>query len=112
MSAPGRSERLIQERSASRATPITARGALGLLMAATVAVSLAACGEKPQTAGDSNAKKADAKAWEGSTAQGYSVDGWKAGDKDSWETQMKARAQRGQNEYSRSAAAPSDAKPQ
>jgi predicted small lipoprotein YifL len=112
MSAHGRSETLIPERAARRATPITARGTLGLLMAATVAVSLAACGEKPQTAGDSNAKKADAKAWEGSTAQGYSVDGWKAGDKDSWETQMKARAQRGQNEYSRSAAAPSDAKPQ
>ncbi len=91
---------------------MSARGTLGLLMAATVAASLAACGEKAQTAGDANAKKADAKAWEGSTAAGYSVDGWKAGDKDSWEAQMKARAQRGQNEYSRTAAVPTDAKSQ
>ena len=88
------------------------RSTLGLLMATTVAVSLAACGEKPQTAGDAHAKKADAKAWEGSTAAGYSVDGWKAGDKDSWEAQMKARAQRGQNEYSRTAAVAADAKSQ
>jgi hypothetical protein len=91
---------------------VSARGTLGLLMAATVAVSLAACGEKPQTAGDAHAKKADAKSWEGSTAAGYSADGWKAGDKDSWEAQMKARAQRGQNEYSRTAAVSSGAKSQ
>lgn len=82
------------------------------IIAAAAAFALAACGEKPQTAGDAHAKKADAHAWEGSTASGYSVDGWKAGDKDSWDAQMKARAQRGQNEYSRSAAAPSDAKAQ
>jgi preprotein translocase subunit SecG len=111
VSARGRSEALIPAARSAKGILVRARGTLGLLMAAT-ALSLAACGEKPQTAGAANAKKADAKAWEGSTAAGYSVDGWKAGDKDSWEAQMKARAQRGQNEYSRSAAAPTDAKAQ
>lgn len=88
------------------------RSTLGLLMAASVAVGLAACGEQAQTAGDGNVKKADSKAFEGSQNNAYTVDGWKAGDKDSWEAQMKARAQRGQNEYARSAAAPAQAKAQ
>jgi hypothetical protein len=82
------------------------------MLAAVAALALGACGERPQTAGDGNVKKSDAQAWQGSTAAGYSVDGWKAGDKDGWEAQLKARAQRGQNEYSRTAAAPSDAKSQ
>jgi hypothetical protein len=70
---------------------------------AMMAVATAGCGEKPQTAEATNtAKKADAKAWEG--AQGGNVaEGWKPGDKDSWEAQMRLRVQ-GQNEYSRSAA--------
>jgi hypothetical protein len=62
------------------------------------AALLAACGEKPQTATPA-AKKSDAGAWQGSDAR-YSANGWKAGDRASWEEQMRARA-RGQNEYSR-----------
>jgi len=70
------------------------RRTIALAMMATCA---AACTEQAQTTNP--AKKADAKAWEG--AQSASVaPGWKAGDKDAWEAQMRLRAQ-GQNEYSR-----------
>jgi hypothetical protein len=30
----------------------------------------------------------------------YTADGYKAGDKTAWESQLKARTERGQNEYS------------
>ncbi len=63
--------------------------------------ALAACAEKPQTAGT---RKADVDPMQG-TAQGadpaYNAAGWKAGDATSWETQLKSRTQNGQNEYSR-----------
>ena len=62
------------------------------------AAALAACTEKPQTAG---ARKADDKPWE-LTQPGFVAGGFKAGDKGAWETQLKARAQ-AQNEYSRTA---------
>ena len=76
------------------------RGTIALLMASAVAVPLAGCGEKAQTLNSSSAKKSDAKAWEGVTAGNeYSVDGYKAGDKTAWEAQLKARTERGQNEY-------------
>jgi len=76
---------------------------------AMMGLALGGCGEKPQTTASAAGKKADAKAWEGAQAA-YSAPGWKAGDKESWETQIKSRAQ-GQNEYTRSAAVPVDAKP-
>ena len=64
-------------------------------------VALAACAEKPQSAGT---RKADVNPVQG-TAQGvnpaYTAAGWKAGDATSWEAQLKARTQSGQNEYSR-----------
>ena len=75
------------------------------LLALSIVLALTACGEKPQTAGQGSTKKSDAKAWEGSTGSAYTDGGWKAGDKDSWETHLKTRAQQGQNEYNRSAAA-------
>ena len=77
-----------------------------MIMRSTIALAMmaaatAGCGEKAQTAGA--AKKADAHAWEG--AQGGNVaEGWKPGDKDSWEAQIRERAQN-QNEYTRSAPA-------
>jgi hypothetical protein len=75
-----------------------------VLMATVVALPLAglsACGEKPQTAGQGAARKADAKGWEGVSAGAeYTAGGYKAGDKATWEAQLKARAERGQNEYS------------
>lgn len=61
-----------------------------------VAAGLAACGEKVQT---TTTRKADQKAWQGA-ADPYVVTGWKAGDKASWENQLRTRMQ-AQNEYNR-----------
>jgi hypothetical protein len=73
------------------------RGVIAVLMVAGVAMPLAGC-DKAQTAGAS--KKVDAKAWEGTTTgAGYAASGYKAGDKTAWEAQLKARTERGQNEY-------------
>jgi hypothetical protein len=75
------------------------RGTIALLMATAAAVPLAGC-DKAQTAGQGAAKKADAKAWEGMAAGSeYTASGYKAGDKTAWEAQLKARTERGQNEY-------------
>lgn len=63
-------------------------------------VALAACSEKPQTLGT---RKADTPASAG-TGSAYVAPGWKPGDAASWDEQMRVRAQRGQNEYSRAAA--------
>ena len=75
---------------------------VGLILTVCLAGSLlAACGEKPQTAGT---RKADVEPSQGAAAgvdPAYTAAGWKAGDATSWETQLKARAQNGQNEYSR-----------
>ncbi len=65
-------------------------------------VALSACSEKPQTAG--TAKRSDSKVWQRPQTP-YTAPGWKAGDTDSWATQIRARNQ-AQNEYSRSPAAP------
>ena len=64
-----------------------------------LACTVAACGEKPQTA--AGPRKTDTHAFEGA-APSFTASGWKAGDVASWEQQMKTRAQ-GQNEYSRTA---------
>ena len=58
---------------------------------------LAACGEKPQTAGGA---KQDAAPYSG-TGKAYTEPGWKAGDKASWESHLKARTQAGQNDYNK-----------
>ena len=58
---------------------------------------LAACGEKAQTTG--SARKADGKVWE-SQAAGYDAAGYKPGDRNAWEAQMRNRAT-GQNEYAK-----------
>jgi hypothetical protein len=75
-----------------------ARRTVGWLLLPAVAVALAACGEKPQTA---SGKKSDAKPWEGLAQTTHSADGYKAGDKAVWEAQLKSRTERGQNEYTR-----------
>lgn len=67
-----------------------------LLMVA-LATALAACGEKPQTLGDS---KQGASPYAG-TGKAFVADGWKQGDKASWESHLKARTQNTQNDYSR-----------
>lgn len=60
-------------------------------------LSLLACSEKPQTAG---AAKLDASPYSGA-GMAYTEKNWKAGDKTSWESALRARAQHGQNDYSR-----------
>lgn len=69
----------------------------GLLVLAVSA--LAACGDKPQTAGTSS-KKHDVEAYSGGANSAFAAPGWKPGDETSWEQQMKARNQN-QNEYTR-----------
>lgn len=71
-----------------------------LVLIAAAALSLAACGDKPQTAAG---VKSDAPAFQSVTGPGnaYNAPGWKAGDKAAWEQQLKTRAQAGQNEYNR-----------
>ena len=71
-------------------------------VAAAVAavVGVAGCGEKPQTGA---AIRSDAAPYAG-TGSNFTQPGWKAGDKASWEAQLKARQQYGQNEYTRASA--------
>jgi hypothetical protein len=68
---------------------------LFVLMAAAAALS--ACGEKPQSL-ETNLR--DASAFTG-TGKAFAVKDWKQGDKASWESQLKARNQYGQNDYTR-----------
>ncbi len=65
--------------------------------AAVLLLSLLACSEKPQTAGSA---KLDASPYSGAGAA-YTEKNWKAGDKTSWESALRVRAQHGQNDYSR-----------
>jgi hypothetical protein len=66
--------------------------------ALATALSLSACGEKPQTI--SSGVGADSAAFQG-TGKAYAVPGWKQGDKTSWEQQLKTRTQNAQNEYTK-----------
>ena len=66
------------------------------LWAVALLALLCACGEKPQTLGTGK----DASAYSG-TGKAFVEAGWKPGDKTSWESQLKARGQYGQNDYSR-----------
>jgi hypothetical protein len=67
-----------------------------IVLAAAIALSQVACGEKPQTV---TARKADTKVW-ASTENAFAVPGWKTGDQASWEEQIRNRAQ-AQNDYAR-----------
>ena len=73
------------------------------VVAALAAVTLAACGDQPQEIYGSGVKM-DAAPYTGVGKSQYAEAGWKAGDRTSWESQLKARAQYGQNEYSRTTA--------
>lgn len=59
--------------------------------------ALTACGEKPQVLGGT---LHDTAAFEG-TGTPFTASGWKVGDKTSWETQLRTRAQNSQNEYNK-----------
>jgi hypothetical protein len=67
-----------------------------LLLAA--AVALAGCGEKPQVM--TSGVRQDTQAFQG-TGSAFTAPGWKVGDKTSWESELRARTQNTQNEYSK-----------
>ncbi len=67
---------------------------LPLVLAAGL-IALAGCAEKEQTAGGI---KSDSAPYNG-TSKPYVAAGWKPGDRNSWEQQLKVRAQQGQNDY-------------
>lgn len=70
------------------------------LAAATAALlTLSACGDQPQEIG--SGVKLDGAPFAGVGKSQYAQGGWTAGDRASWEQQLKTRAQYGQNDYSR-----------
>ena len=70
---------------------------LTILALIVLAVVLAACAEREQTA---SGIKSDAAAYQG-TNHPFVVPGWKPGDRNSWEQQMKVRTVQGQNDYAK-----------
>lgn len=68
------------------------------LVAVCAALILAACGEKPQGMGG---VRSDTAPHQGTGVANFTEKGWKAGDKASWESQLRTRAQYGQNDWSR-----------
>jgi major membrane immunogen (membrane-anchored lipoprotein) len=60
-----------------------------------IAALLVACGEKPQAL---VTVTKDVAPYNG-TGKAFADGDWKQGDKISWESHMKARTQRGQNDY-------------
>ena len=69
-----------------------------VLTLAAAAFAVAGCTEREQTAGGS---KSDQPAYMGSTQPAFAAQGWKPGDRTSWEQELKVRADRGQNEYAK-----------
>lgn len=67
-------------------------------LAVPAIVAVAACTEKPQTLGTESGH--DAAAYQG-PASAYTAAGWKPGEKNSWEQELKTRTTNGQNEYTR-----------
>ncbi|QHE77462.1 hypothetical protein [Hydrogenophaga sp. PBL-H3] len=70
------------------------------IVAVALALGLAACGDKPQEISGSGVKQ-DGTPYSGVGKSQYAQGGWSVGDKASWEQQLKARAQYGQNDYTR-----------
>ncbi len=71
--------------------------ARSVFAAAVTVVLLSACSEPAQTAGTTHGS--DTKSWDGAQAS-FATPGWKPGDKESWEEQLKQR-NHNQNEYVR-----------
>ena len=70
---------------------------LQILAFVAIAVLLAACAEREQTA---NGIKSDAAAFNGTNRQPpFMAAGWKQGDRGAWEQQLKVRTVNGQNDY-------------
>lgn len=68
-----------------------------LLSLLAVVALVSACGESVQKAGTG---KPQHEAYKG-TGSNFVHEGWKPGDKASWEAHVKARGQYGQNDYTR-----------
>ncbi|MGV3493066.1 MAG: hypothetical protein ACO1OY_04295 [Ramlibacter sp.] len=69
---------------------------LAMILAAG-ALALAGCAEKEQTA---SGVKSDAAPFQGTSKQPpFMAAGWKAGDRATWEQQLKVRTVNGQNDY-------------
>jgi hypothetical protein len=68
-----------------------------VMTALPVLLGLGACTEKPQ---EMHSNPNYAPEFKG-TGSAFVVPGWTPGDKTSWEQELKARAQRGQNEYNK-----------
>jgi len=68
-----------------------------VLLAAVAAVTLAGCAEREQTA---SGIKSDAAPYSGTSKQPpFTAAGWKQGDRNSWEQEIKVRTVQGQNDY-------------
>jgi ABC-type oligopeptide transport system substrate-binding subunit len=67
---------------------------------AVSALTLSACGEKAQEM--AGQPKQDAAPYTGTGVAAFTSGDWKAGDKNSWVQKLKARAQYGMNDHSRS----------
>jgi len=68
-----------------------------VLSLSAAAFALGGCAESEQTA---NGIKADTAPFQG-TSKPYVAQGWKPGDRVSWEQQMKVRTVQGQNDYAK-----------
>lgn len=69
-----------------------------VLLVALAALGLAACAEREQTA---SGIKTDTPAWQGTNHAVFTAQGWKPGDRTSWESELKVRAMMGQNDYAK-----------
>ena len=68
-------------------------------IAAAAVVALAACSEKPQD--NRSGAKLDQPAFDGTGVAAFTAPGWKPGDANSWQQELRARGQYGQNDYTR-----------
>ena len=71
-----------------------------LLIASGLVLALTACGEHPQAL--AGLPKSDQAPSTGTGVSAFTAPGWQAGDATSWNSQLKARAQYGMNDHTRS----------
>ncbi|TNF51405.1 MAG: hypothetical protein EP308_13405 [Burkholderiales bacterium] len=64
-------------------------------------LGLAACGQQAQEKAVGQSIKSDGAPYTGVGDSQYVQSGWSPGDRGSWEQQLKARTQYGQNDYQR-----------
>lgn len=72
-------------------------------LGAGVLLAITGCSEAPQTA---SPPRSDMPAYNGTGVAAFTQPGWTVGDKASWASELRTRAQQGQNDYYRAATAP------